>query len=93
MKETLKEQRQATQTRFKDTLIGSFNDLFDVAHQDVLVMIRILEGRAFLLAQREKGWPGLMAGVDISLMNSEKTRLHGKRNNKLRCINWMMSMI
>jgi hypothetical protein len=55
-------------------LNGSFNDLFDVAHQDALGMIKIPEDKAFLLAQREKGRRGIMAGVDVSLMNKEKVR-------------------
>jgi hypothetical protein len=48
------------------------NDLFDIAHQDALTMIRIEEDKLFVVKQREKGRLGSMLGVDIKLTNIEK---------------------
>jgi hypothetical protein len=50
------------------------NDLFYIAYQDELTMIRIEEDKLFLVKQREKGRPGSMLGVDIKLTNIEKRK-------------------
>jgi hypothetical protein len=42
----------------------SLDDLFVMAHQDALTMIKIEDDRQFLLAQREKGRRGCMTGID-----------------------------
>ena len=52
---------------FKDTL----DDLFDIAHTDVLKMITVEEGRQFLISQRMKGRPGIMARIDKTLRSKE----------------------
>lgn len=41
-------------------------DLFDIVHANALNMIRIEEDRQFLLAQRQKGYPGQISGLDIA---------------------------
>ena len=51
-----------------------FPNLFDVSHGNTFQMITIQEDRDFLLAQREPGRRGCMAGLDRKL---KKTK-HGK---------------
>ncbi len=46
-------------------------DLFDIAHANALDMISIQEDKDFLLAQREKGRRGYMAGIDKILARKE----------------------
>ena len=47
--------RTDTQIANEKALADTFNDLFDVAHQDALQIITIDEEKQFLMAQREKG--------------------------------------
>ncbi len=42
-------------------------DLFDVAHKDAMLLMKIEEDRLFLEAQREKGRRGAMLGIDRNL--------------------------
>lgn len=56
---------------FTDTL----DDLFDIAHANALSTIKIAEDREFLTAQRQKGRPGYLAGVDRKLAEMEQRRL------------------
>jgi len=52
--------------------VENLENLFDIAHADALSMIKIPEDRAFLLAQREKGWRGVMGPVDQVLAATER---------------------
>jgi len=54
-----------TQKARENSFISSLDDLFDVAHADSLDMMTIGEDKDFLIAQREKGRRGLMAGLDF----------------------------
>lgn len=56
----------------------SFDYLFDVAHNDALQIMKIEEDKHFLMAQREKGRRGAMAGVDISLKKIEEAQINKK---------------
>lgn len=58
------------ETKFKLEL----KNLFDIAHEDALQLIKIAEDREFLVAQREIGRRGSMAGVDEALAGIEKRR-------------------
>lgn len=58
----------SNQATFKDSL----DDLFDIAHQDAMSIIKIVEDRLFLQAQREKGRRGKMGGVDRALALKEQ---------------------
>lgn len=58
----------------EEIFADSLNDLFDVAHQNALEMIRIEEDKKFLIKQREKGRPGSMLGIDRKLTGLEKRR-------------------
>ena len=69
-----KARRTATQIANEEEFKEAFNDLFDVAHQEALQLIKIEEDKQFLLAQREKGRQGVMAGVDMSLTKKEKVQ-------------------
>ena len=50
------------------------DDLFDIAHQNALNMIKIVEDKQFLIKQREKGRPGSMLGVDKKHTGVDKRR-------------------
>jgi hypothetical protein len=77
--------RTATEVSNEETLSGTFNDLFDVTHQNALEMIRIEEDKQFLLAQQEKGRRGVMAGVDVSLTKKEEIKaMKRKRQFELK---------
>ena len=43
------------------------------------MIIKILEDKGFLLAKREKGQHGVMAGVDVSLRKKEKAQAKTRR--------------
>ena len=47
-------------------------DLFDVAHRDAMLLVKIEEDRLFLEAQREKGRRGAMLGIDRNLTQQEE---------------------
>ncbi len=47
-----------------DEFVERLDELFDITHCDELKMITNAEDRAFLLAQRQKGRPGLIGVVD-----------------------------
>ena len=65
--------RATTTQKTNETVFTSkLDDLFDIAHVDALKLITISEDREFLLAQREKGRRGTMAGLDTTLMKKEK---------------------
>lgn len=53
-----------TQTAKEEGFRATLEDLFDIAHADALKLISLDEDRNFLLAQREKGRRGTMAGID-----------------------------
>ncbi|KAG0724972.1 hypothetical protein GWK47_039494 [Chionoecetes opilio] len=52
------------------TFQESLPDLLDIAHSDALTLMTITEDEEFLLAQREKGRGGSMAGLDKKLKES-----------------------
>ena len=54
---------------------SKLDDIFDIAHQDALAMMKSEEDREFLLKQREKGRPGSMLGVDLKLARAEERKL------------------
>lgn len=74
-----------TVTAFSDEL----DDLFDVAAANALEQIRSDEDKQFLILQRQKGRPGCMAGVDMSLYRREKRReerLEKEESRKRKCV-------
>ena len=63
--------RTEVQQGKEDSFVQTFDDLFDVAHANALILIKIEEDRQFLLAQREKGRRGCMGPVDTKLAKQE----------------------
>lgn len=54
---------------------NSMNDLFDISHQNSLIIMTVEEDKQFLIKQREKGRTGCMIGIDKKRDNLEKRRL------------------
>lgn len=48
----------------EDLFVNKFDDIFDIAHADALSIIKIENDKQFLIAQRTKGRPGCMLGID-----------------------------
>ena len=63
--------RSATQVRKEDNFKDCFDNLFDIAHAQALTMIKIDEDKECLLAQREKGRRGSIAGRGKTLARKE----------------------
>lgn len=61
----------STENNKRSIFSESLDDLFDIAHQDAMNLIKIKEDRSFLAAQREKGRRGSMVGADMKLANKE----------------------
>ncbi len=67
----------------ESTFVSKLEDLFDIAHANVLTMASVLhEDKEFLIAQRKRGRCGSMAGVDEKLLIKNKLQLK-KRNDFL----------
>ena len=77
-----KNRRTETQISNENDLKDTFADLFDIAHQDALKLIKIPEDRSFLIAQRERGRRGTMAGVDLLRARKEKCRIERKERTE-----------
>ena len=67
-----KGRQSETQQSKEAEFVSRLDDLFDIAHANALSMISVAEDREFLLAQREKGRRGSMAGIDTKLAAKEK---------------------
>ena len=67
-----KGRQSETQQSKEAEFVSRLDDLFDIAHANALSMISVAEDREFLLAQREKGRRGSMAGTDTKLAAKEK---------------------
>ena len=71
-----KGRRTETQAAKEEAVTEIFCDLFDIAHQNALSLIKVEEDKEFLLPQREKGRKGAMIGVDVSLVKKEAEMRH-----------------
>lgn len=58
---------------------SDLDDLFDVAHQNALEMMKLEEDKDFLIKQRQKGRPGAMSGIDLKLARAEERKLEKNR--------------
>jgi hypothetical protein len=67
-----KGRQSQTQQSKEAEFVSRLDDLFDIAHANALSIISVAEDREFLLAQREKGRRGSMAGTDTKLAAKEK---------------------
>lgn len=55
-----------------DDFIAYLDNLFDIAHANVMQLTKNEEDKAFLQLQRQNGRPGSMLGVDKKLDDKEK---------------------
>lgn len=67
-----------------DKFIDELDDLFDIAHNDALTMMRIEEDKNFLKQQRMKGRPGSMLGIDQNLAEKEARSELRKKQEEAR---------
>lgn len=58
----------------REKFVDELDDLFDIAHIEALKMISIEEDKLFLVSQRQKGRPGSMQGIDMTLALTEKRK-------------------
>ena len=81
-----------TQFAKESAFISRLEDLFDVAHADALNNTSVLqEDKDFLLAQREKGRRGSLAGVDVKLATKEK--MVSKREDQMVARHYRMQKL
>lgn len=73
-----------THTAKEEKFVDELDDLFDIGHINALAMMTIQEDRDFLLAQRRKGRPGSMIGIDKALVGIEKRRLEREEAEEQR---------
>ena len=67
--------KSATEEGKRDAFRDSLDNVFDIAHEQAMTMIKIEEDRQFLKAQREKGRHGSIAGIDVKLAKQEERAL------------------
>jgi hypothetical protein len=68
----------------RETFANNLNNLFDIAAQNALQIIKIEEDREFLIAQRKPGREGCMLGVDTKLSQKETRRKEWLQKNEDR---------
>ena len=73
LKKNAKRTSETQQAKIK-AFVDQLGDLFDIAHQDALVLVKNPEDREFLLAEREKGRRGHLGSADMALNLKEKER-------------------
>ena len=73
LKKNAKRTSETQQAKIK-VFVDQLGDLFDIAHQDALVLVKNPEDREFLLAQREKDRGGHMGSPDMTLNLKEKRK-------------------
>jgi hypothetical protein len=71
----------------------SLSYLFDVAHKDAMLLLKIDEDRLFLEAQREKGRRGAMLGIDRNLTQQEERVRKRKAAEEKRAKNVKSAMM
>lgn len=64
----------------EELFTDKFDNLFDIAHTDALILISIEEDKQFLINQRKKGRAGYMYGIDYNASRQEEEAL--KRENR-----------
>ena len=79
-----KDRMTDTQKKNADKFREKFDDLFDIARAEAMTGLTIKEDRQFLIAQREKGRRGTMAGLDLVLTAKEEKARQRVQNQKRR---------
>lgn len=72
IRKTAPDKRSDAKIKAAEEYIGRLDDLFDIASPNALTEIKIAEDRQFLEMQRQKGRPGSMIGVDMTLYGKKK---------------------
>jgi len=62
--------------------VNKFNDIFDIAHARALDIMKIESDKQFLIAQKTKGRPGCLLGIDRKNQKLEES-IEKKLKNKL----------
>lgn len=91
IRKTNPEKRSQAQKTVAAEFIDSLDDLFDIAADDALEIMRIEEDKQFLIMQRQKGRHGCMAGVDMKLFGREKRATKRKDAQEQRRRNYEAS--
>lgn len=74
----------AAQKKKEKEFSDKLDDLFDIAHANALTMMSSAEDVEFLKAQRRKGRPGCMLGVDEVLYRQEQNRAEREEQEEMR---------
>lgn len=69
---TPSEKRSTDQKRKVEEFVDKLDDLFDIASAKAMEQMKIEEDKQFLEMQKQKGRPGSMIGVDMTLYGREK---------------------
>lgn len=77
-----KSRRSAPQIKKEEEFQENLADVFDIAHVDALQLIKVPEDREFLIAQRQPGRHGFMAGIDKVLTEKELSKQRSLRDKK-----------
>lgn len=77
-------ERKGAKKALEEEFVGALDDLFDIAHANALSIMRIEEDIEFLKLQRQKGRPGCMAGIDMTLYAREKRVAERKEKEEAR---------
>lgn len=72
--------RTDSQIDKENKFVQCFDELFDIAHEDALDLMTNDIDKKFLISQRQKGRPGSLIGVDLTLHKKELKQL--KKNNE-----------
>lgn len=56
--------KSARDRKNEEDFVNKFDDIFDIAHARALNLMKIESDKQFLIAQRTKGRPGCMLGID-----------------------------
>lgn len=81
-----KSRRSAPQIKKEEEFQENLADVFDIAHVDALQLIKVPEDREFLIAQRQPGRHGFMAGIDKVLTEKEERSLQRHELSKQRSL-------
>lgn len=84
IKKTAPNKRSETQKKTVKIFVEDLDNLFDIAHRDALILMKIKEDKEFLLLQKQKGRPGCMAGVDMVLSQRQNRAEQRKEKESSR---------
>lgn len=84
IRKTTPDKRSKNQREFAESFVDSLDDLFDIAIANALNEMKIPEDKKFLEMQRQKGRPGSMSGVDMTLYGQEKRAQERKEKEDAR---------